>query len=863
MIGSSIAHYRIQSLLGEGGMGAVYRAFDTKLSREVAIKVLPPAMASVDEWLVRFTREAQLLASLNHPNIAAVYGIEERAIVMELVEGPTLAERIAAGALPQEEAIDIARQMAEALEAAHDKGVIHRDLKPANIKVTPGGQVKILDFGLAKTLLEDKPPTDPANTPTVKHSPTNAGIVMGTPGYMSPEQARGKPVDRRTDIWAFGVVLYEMLTGQALYTGETVTETLAAVMRDEPDLKALPASTHTTVRRLLARCLTKDPRSRLRDIGEARLQLEEFQRGGIPSEPSPVPAVAPQNSHSRLYQATSAILLPALIGVTLLYLRQPAPERSLMRVSLADQENNEAILSPDGKLVAFHSGGASFIRPLDSAQPKKILDTAMTVPFWSSDSRNIAYFRGNELFRVSSDGGSPVKICTAGGTARFGTWHEQIVLFGGLGTPIRRVSAAGGEPKPITVLNEAEGETSHVSPFFFPDGRHFLYSAMNRDEETVKIYATSLDEAGDLSKRVFIGQVRSNAQFVPLTPGASKGHLLFARNDTLFAQPFDGARLSSIGDPVPLADHIVQAEAYAKYYFTTSRNGHLLYRAATGEASQLAWLDRAGNLISQIDAGLNFASISLSPDGSTIAGDVRTGSEGVYVLDPERRTRMQISTRPAGKPVWSPDGKHLVYSSIKSGTTRAIYRKEASGAGIEDTLFEGQQIPRVTDWSRDGRWILFTQVDPKTSQDIWSLDLRNGNKPGSVANSEMLESRGVLSPDGRWLAYAMLQSATSDVYLQPFPPTGAKWLVKAAAGNPRWTKNGELIMSTRNALFKADIKQSPMPLAGPPVQLFSIEKEISDYDISPKGDRFLCLLTEGRGTIRARLILNWNAAMPQ
>lgn len=502
MIGESIAHYRITAKLGEGGMGAVYRATDTKLSREVAIKVLPDAFASDADRLMRFTREAQVLASLNHPNIATIYGIEERAIVMELVEGPTLADRLEGGAIPLDEALAIARQIAAALEAAHEKGVIHRDLKPANIKVTPDGAVKVLDFGLAKLVDPNETSENPDLSPTVVrgHSPTIAGMIMGTAAYMSPEQARGAHVDKRADIWSFGVVLYEMLVGRQLFMGETVSDTLAAVLKTDPDWTILPSGTPEPVRRLLRRALQRDRKHRLPDIVVARLEIDDVMDGS-PVEPTPI-ATAPPQTRWRLWAGTAAFLALLVLTLGLLHFRATPPESRLMKLTVLPPDKTTfgaMALSPDGRLLAFTAIESSgriqlWARRLDSLTAQLLAETNVAIPpFWSPDSRFIGYFADGKLKKIEASGGPAQTICPAA-SGRGGAWsRDGMILFSTFSGPLWGVPAAGGEPKAITILDASRQESSHRWPFFLPDGKHFLYQISSSRPENSGIYVGTQD----------------------------------------------------------------------------------------------------------------------------------------------------------------------------------------------------------------------------------------------------------------------------------------------------------------------------------------------------------------------------------
>jgi eukaryotic-like serine/threonine-protein kinase len=561
---STIAHYCITSKLGEGGMGEVWRATDTKLGREVAIKVIPDALAQDSDQMARFKREAQVLASLNHPNIAAIYGVEERALVMELVEGPTLAERIAHGPVPLDEVLPIARQVAEALEYAHEKGIIHRDLKPANVKVTPEGRVKVLDFGLAKALSNEAASTDPASSPTLTMRATQAGVIMGTAAYMSPEQAKGKPVDRRADIWSFGVVLAEMLTGRQMYRGETVSDILAAVLMKDPDWSGLPAATPSVMRRLLRRCQEKDPQRRLRDIGEARIAIEEALAGAPAEDGAPAGAMA--NRNRMLPWAIAGALTLALAALAFVYFRQtppPAPEVVRFQIPPPDKTDlgdvlypSVPVVSPDGRQVAFFARGAEgryqiWIRSLQAIEARPLPGTEGTpgapagALAWSPDNRSLAFITGPsntlDLKRIEVSGGPPqtlVSLAYSGPPAC--AWSREDVILFNAGNGLARVSASGGASSTVTTLDIARGELRHNFPSFLPDGRHFVYVRPATRPENSGVYVGSLDAKPEQQSLRRLLAAESSAVYAS-SPDAGMGHLLFLRGGTLLAQPFGGA----------------------------------------------------------------------------------------------------------------------------------------------------------------------------------------------------------------------------------------------------------------------------------------------------------------------------------
>ena len=607
----TIAHYRIVSKLGEGGMGVVYRATDTKLNREVAIKVLPDSFATDPDRLARFTREAQVLASLNHPNIAHIYGVEDRALVMELVEGEELK-----GPVPVDTAIAYAKQLAAALEAAHEKGIIHRDLKPANIKITPEGILKVLDFGLAKAAEESPAPAaaSPTISPTLSLSMTQAGMILGTAAYMSPEQARGKAVDKRADIWAFGVVLYEMLSGAMLFRGETASDSMIAVATREPDWNALPAGTPPQVRKLLARCLEKDPKLRLRDIGEARIALEN------PGTPEPSADHAPSPSRrSWLPWAAALVALGLGLAAGALWLR-PSPAAAVaVRFPLSYPEGTtqpgnpsapQAVPSPDGRFIALTANldGKRYlwVRPMASTEARRLDGTdGASTPFWSPDGQSIAFFADDKLYKIPASGGTRSTICDAdlslaARAADGGDWSPNgVIIFAtGASAPLQRVSASGGTAAPVTKLDVSAEETKHTSPQFLPDGRHFLYFAQSRDTAKSGIYVQELGSG----KRTLVMRNSLRAAWAP------PAYLLFARETTLFAQPMDLGAFRLSGEPVPIAENVTTSAANGRVGFAVSREGTLVYRIATAiNGGQLAWYSRDGKRLDTVGHPAGFA----------------------------------------------------------------------------------------------------------------------------------------------------------------------------------------------------------------------------------------------------------------
>jgi eukaryotic-like serine/threonine-protein kinase len=896
---SSIGHYRIVSKIGEGGMGAVYRATDTKLNREVAIKVLPVAFARDPDRLARFTREAQVLASLNHPNIAAVYGVEERAIVMELVEGQS-----PAGPLSPENALPLIRQLIDALEYAHEKGVVHRDLKPANLKITPEGRLKVLDFGLAKALSAETASTgNPASSPTLTMQGTMAGMIMGTAAYMSPEQARGQRVDKRADIWSFGVVFYELLTGRNLFGGDTVSDTLAAVLKTDPDWTALPPDTPPAIRRLLRRCLDRDRQRRLADIADARLEIDEAL-GDSPALASASPARAAfrwWNAPVALGVLT-AVVLVALAGlaVAVVHFRETPPQPAAMRFQIPAPEkasfgDTGLALSPDGRQLAFIASGADghpmlWVRPLDSVTAHALPGTegAGWVPFWSPDSRFIGFVVQGKLKKIEAAGGPPQTLCEVPGGLLGGSWNRDgVVIFGTPNGGLFRVSQAGGVAARLTTSDESHGELGHLRPWFLPDGRHFLYFSRTVNPEAAGIYLATLDS----TERKRLAATNQGGAYAPPAAGSQNGHLLFLREGTLMALPLDARRFEPAGEPFPLAEQV--GSILATGFFSVSANGVLAYRngpAAVGFGSQLVWFDRQGKSLGVLGPPGDYArGPAISPDGNRVAVDqLDTGTAGnrdvrdVWVLDVARgvRTRFTFDSVQDFSPAWSPNGTRLVFASNR-GTAGAygIYQKDSSGTGKEELLLQSGLPILPNSWSPDGRYLLYSATGQNGRVELWVLPVAGGTPPDSkpvpYLQEPYNERQGQFSPDGRWIAYSSDESGSNQIYVQSFPAGAGKFQVSTAGGlQPRWRRDGKEIfyISADGRLTAVDVKTSPKFETGAPQALFDAQltgvglaRPYFRYDVAADGKRFLVNTVAadraGPAPTPITVIVNWPAAL--
>jgi Tol biopolymer transport system component/predicted Ser/Thr protein kinase len=877
--GTHLGSFEILSPLGAGGMGEVYRAKDTKLKRVVALKVLPDSFASDPERMARFQREAEVLASLNHPNIAQIYGVEDRALIMELVEGETLK-----GPLPLETALNYAKQIADALEAAHEKGIVHRDLKPANIMITPAGVVKVLDFGLAAVSQKDSAaPSDARTTsPTLTLRATHAGMIMGTAAYMSPEQAAGKPVDRRADIWSFGVVLWELLIGHRLFAGETVSHTLADVLRGEIDFSKLPAATPSPVGELLKRCLDRDVKTRLRDIGEARVVIQRWLANPVTQ---PVGGTESRRTKTGLQViAGVAVLLAAVLAFV--HLRETPPETPVIRTAILPPENTGfdfanglglPALSPDGKRIVFEARRVDgknplWVRPLDGQTAQPLAGTnGATFPFWSSDSRSVAFFADGKLKKIDASGGPALTLADAP-LGRGGSWNQEgVIIFSpsNRSGPLLRVSSAGGA---VSLVSSDQGRL----PWFLPDGHHFLFQPGTADRNKGEILVGSLD--GKAAKLVRNG-ASSNAIY-------AQGYLLFLQNGTLMAQPFDTKRLTTTGEVVPVAEHVQSLLSSGTVEaVSVSQSGLLAYHAGgSSVGSALTWFDRSGKPGVTVGSPAIFDSFHFSPDGKSLAATlIDLGGDGnvdIWTYDVSRGPPSRF-TFDAGldvDPIWSPDGRTIVFGSRRKEHFD-LYRKSADGAGNEELLYSDDLEKRPTSWSPDGKSVLYMALgNPKTASDIWVLPL-TPEKPGSplkphpVLQTAFDERSAQFSPDGKWIAYSSDDSQRNEVYVTPFPPPpsglGGRRQISTGGGVlPRWRADGKEILypTLDRRLMAAEVTTRGASLeVGQVRALFGPIYAAGDfpfYDVSPDGQRFLIAVASGqKATEPLTLIQNWASGL--
>jgi serine/threonine-protein kinase len=810
--GQTLLHYRIVEKIGEGGMGEVWKAVDTTLDREVAIKFLPDAFASDDERLARFEREAKMLATLNHANIAAVYGLHEsggkRFIAMEMVPGEDLSERLARGPLSVEDAIDVARQVADALEAAHEQGVVHRDLKPANIKRTPDGKIKVLDLGLAKALAAEtlSGPRSVSLSPTLTSAGTVAGTLLGTAAYMSPEQAKGRPVDRRADIWAFGVVLHEMLTGEKLFEAETISETLAAVLRDEVSLGTLPAGIPASLRGLLKRCLERDPRTRLRDIGEARIALspESMTASGSAVTPTAQPS-------SGLSRALPWVLVALFVVVAAVSLWRgssgPAGNRELLTLvapiagdlRLPTDQMGIMALSPDGKNLALvlesDSDKMLYVRKLDSVELVQIPDTkGAATPFFSPDGEWIAFFADDKLKKVPVGGGAPVTLCDSDGSNRGADWGtDDFIVFAPHYTlPMMRVSGAGGEPTVLTAIDKTKGERTHRWPQSVPGEDLVLFTVGTMDSPE------SYDDARIQAIRPSTGEQRTVLERASMARYLPSGHLVFGREGFLFAVGFDVEKLEVRGSPVPVVENVMGMRNSGVVHAGFAQNGLLAYVAGAPRSRQarLVWRDRDGRsepLAAPVGGYLN---ARISPDRTQIVMQIegpKTFDIWTYHIEQETLTRLTFEGDNVD-PTWSPDGQRIAFSSVRNNALTSAYVKAADGSGQAEMVYSpealenaGQVTPRG--WTPDGRSLILEYTN-ENAANVAVFSEEDGELK-VVLETPATEQSATLSPNGRWLAYASDEAGNFQVFVRAYPGPGGKWQVSTEGGYaPRWSPDG-------------------------------------------------------------------------
>jgi Tol biopolymer transport system component len=884
--------------LGAGGMGEVWRAEDTKLGREVALKVLPEEFAKDPERMARFEREAKVLASLNHPNIATLYGLESvpsgtetetetdtgtgptTFLAMELVDGEELSEKITRGQIPVDEAIRIALQIAEALEAAHEQGIVHRDLKPANIKLRPDGTVKVLDFGLAKAWDADAPDSSPSMSPTLTAHATAAGVILGTAAYMSPEQAAGVAADSRADIWSFGVVLWEMLTGRKLFEGETVSHVLASVLKDEPEIEALPGALPSRIVELIERCLRKKPKRRLQSIGDARILLEEYLVDPDACELSPVDA-APTGGRRigwRVLPVAFALLGGGAAMGFLANRAEPDTPRVVRFILGAPEDTSYHLdpvspgpvaVSPDGRSLVVSARGSDgnpvlYVRQLDSLEARRLPGSdGAQYPFWSPDSRSVGFFADGKLKKIETDGGPAISLANAE-NGKGGAWSPSgvIVFAPSYNTPLHVVSEAGGEPRALTVFDENRGDNSHRHPRFLPDGRRFLYLARGSGSSEASghaVVAASLDDEDEIEL------LRSAA-----AADYAAGQLLYAREATLMARPFDPERFEFTGDAVPVCEDVMVINGAAVMVSSASGGDVLAYQSGGGrQGGILTWFDRAGTPQGTIGEQNGYREVWISPDGTmaAVAIDDRTSGMGdIWILELDRNLASRLTSDPGEEEqiVWSPDSTYVAFARAVASRTD-IFRKLVGGASNAELVYESELDTFPTSWSPDGHFLAFDASSPDTGWDQWILPLEGG-EAYRFLHSKFNEANGVFSPDGRWMAYVSDESGRQEIYLTPFPGPGRRWRVSAdGAMYPRWSSTGHELyyqgLDGSVVAVQIDLSEAS-PRIGTPETLIMSRLTGLSYPYSPtdNGERFL-LIDSQIGGESLNVVLDWAAEL--
>jgi Tol biopolymer transport system component len=891
--GTVVGPYRVEELLGVGGMGEVYRARDTILNRHVALKILPARFASDLERLTRFQREAQILAALNHPHIAAIYGIEQadsvRALVLELVEGETLADGISRGPVPLEDALPIVQQIVGALESAHEQGIVHRDLKPSNIKITADGVVKVLDFGLARLTQQDSlPQTDLTASPT-NTSPalvTSAGIILGTAAYMAPEQAKGRVADARSDIWAFGCVLFEMLSGRRAFEGEDVSDTLAAVLRGEPEWAALPRDTPSSIHRLLHRCLEKNRKRRLAHIADARLDIDDAL-GATGAEMTPTSSASATRSWTAVAGWMTAValgLLAAALGV--MKVADPVPDTApAVRFEIAPPKQSTILtsgtVSPDGRLVAFVARERDrmtiWVRSLDALEARPLRGTEAPnigrYLFWSPDNRFIGYAAGSSLRKVDVSGGPPQTLANLEGPLsqyRGGAWsREGVVIFGLHEKGLRQVAAEGGRVSVLTTVDLAH-ESSHIEPVFLPDGRRFLFTRLANRPEDSGVFVGALVTGSQHPRPQPLVATSSGVAFVP-SADPSVGQLLFVRGGTLMTQSLDTVRLELRGQPVPVTANL--SDLAPRVFSASSTNVLTVRDGDASAASRVISFDRQGKSLGDVGPPGRYGDVVLAADGNTLVvsqSDRERPHLWIVDLKREVRSRLNPGDEIDYAPAISRDGR-IVFTSASSRLSGDLYIQSASGAGQPELLLKSPFVKHASDWSADGRFIIFDEQRSSSSTDLWLIDLQGDRKPIPFLTTPASEYLAQFSPDDRWVAYSSDESGRREVYVRDFAPdripaVGSTRITISNAGGdkPRWRPDGREIyyIAPGGMMMAVPVKRGPALEPGMPVPLFQTNTVGTfPYDVTADGRFLVNTAAEEALSAPITVVVNWQAAL--
>jgi serine/threonine-protein kinase len=878
--GTRVGAYEIISALGAGGMGEVYRARDTRLKRDVAIKVLPDSLACDVDRLARFEREAEILASLNHPHIAAIYGVEDapadagphvHALVMELVEGETLAERLHRGPLPLTEALRIAAQMAEALEAAHERGVVHRDLKPANVKITPDENVKVLDFGLAKAMEREPAAANISASPTLSIMATQAGMILGTAAYMSPEQARGFPADQRSDIFSFGCVLYEMLTGHQAFQGETASDVLASVLAREPDLNALPPNLNPRLPELLKRCLEKNPKKRWQAVGDLRAEIETIVAAPHAAATTTAVVTRPEPRWRRLtFVGVPALVAGAAIaGAVTWFATRPVAPR-VTRTAIANtgtaaltisNVDRDLAITPDGRHVVYVGNGGTqlFVRALDALEPVAIASGQLRGPFVSPDGQWVGFVdtSGAALEKVAITGGPPITLLRSDALLRGATWAvDDSVIFatGNPGTGLLRVSAAGGTPEVLTRPDRAQGEADHFWPEILPGGRAVLF--------TITSQTGGLDAA-----QVAVRDLRTGAQKVLVRGGShghyvASGHMVYVAAGALRAIPFDPNRLETHGTAVPVLARLAVTGTGAGD-FAVATDGTLVYVDVPGNlgalganARTLVWVDRTGKEESVAAPPRAYEQPRLSPDGTRLALSSFDQENDIWIWDLGRATLTRLTLEPGQDqfPLWTPDGRRIIFSANHDGQPN-LWWQAADGTGAAERLTTSSNAQFLNGITPDGTAAVYNETSPAMGRDLFEVALDGTHRVTPLLQTKFDERNGIVSPDGRWLAYESNSSGPFEVDVRPFPNVGGgQWQVSTAGGRqPLWARSGKELFyfGSDGALMRVPVEASGVSWnAGAPMKLLEGRYYTGTgsgraYDVSTDGRRFLMIKAPG------------------